>query len=303
MEGLNEQEKAFFESGGDAVMDDAPDEAVVEEAPKTEVVEEPKVEKKKPSQFQYSEDTDNVVDENGRKYVPLGAVQEARNENKTLRKELDELKTKWTGGEKRLNDLLSKLEPKNEPPKYEENPLENLKARNDALEAQIKAIEEKDGQRTKEAETNTHLARFQSTVLSAEKAFAAKTPDYADAVGKVQEIWRAELEMAGIGEDQIDEVLSRKGAQFSYAAMQKGQNPAEAVYKLAQRIGYAPKEVVENKDKTTLKTIAKGQEAEKSLASSKSGSGFGLEALASMSDDDMDEFVSNPKNWNKLKSL
>jgi hypothetical protein len=305
MEGLSESESAFFKSGGAAELPDA------EETETTDVVEtvetkteekvEVKEEKKSPSQFKYSADTDNVVDEHGRKYIPLGAVQEARNENKGLRKELEELKTKWTGGEQRLNKLMEALSGKEEaPPDYEKDPLGNLKAKNDALEAKIKALEGNTEETKKASEVSANMAKFQNAVTSAERGFAAKNPDYAEAVQHLSEAWRAELEEAGADEDQIDALLSRKGAQFSYAAMQKGRNPAEAVYNAAKRLGYKPAEPKENKDKETLKTIAKGQEAEKSLSNGKGNSNVSLEAIASMSDEDMDEFVKDPKNWKKL---
>jgi hypothetical protein len=297
MEGLTEQEKQFFESGGTTEVETEVSETV------EPVVEQPKVEvpaeKKKPTKFDYSPDTDNVVDDLGRKYVPLPAVQNAREENKALRRELDELKTKWTGGEQKLNALLERLQGKKEEPvAYDKDPLTHLKSKNDELEAKIKALSDADQQRSKETETTTQLQAFQRDVQSAERSFAAKQPDYGDAVARVQEMWRAELEVAGVPENFIDTMLAKKGAQFAYAALQKGENSAEAVYKLAQRYGYksAPKE--ENKDKDKLKTIARGQEAEKSLASGK-GSDMSLEALASMSEEELDEFVE--KGWGKLQ--
>lgn len=302
MEGLTEQEKKYFESGGEA--------EVTEEEPVAEVTEEPEAppkpeakveEKKEPSKFSYSKDTDNVVDEHGRKYVPLGAIQEARNENKTLKKELEELKTKWTGGEAKLEALMKRIAGKDdEPPAYDKEPLNHLKAKNDALEAKIKAIEEAQGKSTAETEAQRRHTSFQTHVQSAERAFAAKTPDYGAAVEKVQDVWRAELELAGVPENFIEAALSRKGAQFSAAAIQKEQNPAEAVYKLAQRYGYKPEKKEENKDRDKLKTIAKGQEAEKSLSSGKGGGEMSLEALASMSEDELDAFVADQKNWKKL---
>jgi hypothetical protein len=297
MEGLTEQEKQFFESGGTTEVETEVSETV------EPVVEQPKVEvpaeKKKPTKFDYSPDTDNVVDDLGRKYVPLPAVQNAREENKALRRELDELKTKWTGGEQKLNALLERLQGKKEEPvAYDKDPLTHLKSKNDELEAKIKALSDADQQRSKETETTTQLQAFSRDVQAAERAFAAKQPDYGDAVSRVQEMWRAELEVAGVPENFIDTMLAKKGAQFAYAALQKGENSAEAVYKLAQRYGYksAPKE--ENKDKDKLKTIARGQEAEKSLASGK-GSDMSLEALASMSEEELDEFVE--KGWGKLQ--
>lgn len=303
MEGLTESEQKFFESGGKTevvetteTVTETPAEAA---PPKTEVAAVP-AEKKQPSKFTYSADTDNVQDDLGRKYVPLGAIQEARNENKTLKKELEELKTKWTGGEQKLNALLQKIQgDKQELPAYDKNPLEHLKAKNDALEADLRTIKEAEEKRGKESEVNTQMAEFQRNVVSAEKTFAKENPDYAEAVAKVQEVWRHEYELAGVPEQLIDSMLARKGAQFSYASIQKEQNPAEAVYKLAQRYGYTKAEKKEeSKDKDKLKTIAKGQEAEKSLTTGKSGGDMSLEALATMSEEELDEYVA--KNWSKL---
>jgi hypothetical protein len=301
---LTEQEQKFFESGGET---EVPEEVVetpevVAETPKEEVKAEV-VEKKEPSKFTYSKDTDNIVDENGRKYVPLGAIQEARNENKTLKKELDELKQKWTGGEQKLEALMKRFAPKeDEPPAYDKNPLEHLKAKNDALEKEISAIKESQGKTEQQSEAQRQQTAFQAQVQSAERKFAVENPGYGEAVARVQEVWRAELEMAGVPDNLIESTLSRRGAAFSAAAMRKDQNPAEAVFKLAQRYGFkAEKEKDEpNKDKDKLATIAKGQEAAKSLSSGKGAGEMSLEALATMSDEEMDAFVADPKAWKKL---
>lgn len=307
MEGeLTEQEQKYFESGGKTeVEEEAPAAEAPPEAPAPEVeAKPPVVEKKTPSKFTYSADTDNVQDDLGRKYVPLGAIQEARNENKALKKELEDFKQKWTGGEQKLNTLLQRLQgDKPEPPAFEKDPLANLKAKNDALEADLKTIKEAEERRGKESESNNQLAEFQRNVVAAERTFAKANPDYAEAVAKVQDIWRAELETAGVPENFIEHTLARRGAQFTHAALQKEQNPAEAVYKLAQRYGYKKAESKKdepNKDKEKLATIAKGQEAEKSLTGGKGASEMSLEALATMSDEEMDAFVADQKNWKKL---
>lgn len=302
MEGLTKEETAFFESGGKT---EVAAEEVTAEATETVATEAPKpaetvAEKKEPSKFTYSKDTDNVVDEHGRKYIPLGAVHEARNENKELRKKYEELEGKWKGGEEKLNRLLQAVQGKqDEPPAYDKDPLGHLSAKNKALEEKIAALEAGQNKQTEESQQQRQLREFSSAVTSAERAFAAQTPDYADAVGVVQNMWRAELEAAGVPEQLIDSTLARRGAAFTHAAMQKEQNPAEAVYKLAQKLGYkkAEKEKGGEQQKETLKTIAKGQEAEKSLPSGKGSADFSLEALASMSDEDMDEFVKDPKKW------
>jgi hypothetical protein len=309
MEGLTKEESAFFESGGKADISDATEVEKTEEvkteeksAVKTEVKVE---EKKKPSKFTYSEDTDNVQDDLGRKYVPLGAVQEARNENKTLRKELDELKSKWTGGEEKLSKLMAALtdrEKTEEIPDYTKDPLGNLSAKNKALEEKISALEKSQGRMTEESAQEKTIREFSTRVTSAERVFASQNPDYADAVAVVQSIWRAELETAGVPEQLIEATLARRGAAFSHAAMQKDQNPAEAVYKLAQKLGHKKTEKESpSKEKETLKTIAKGQEAEKSLPSGKGSADFNLDVLASMSEDEMEDFVKDPKNWKKLQ--
>ena len=304
MEELSQEEKAYFESGGETEVVETPEETpevIVTEAPK---VEAPKVEeKKKPSKFEYSESTDNVVDDLGRKYVPLGAVQEARNENKTLRRQLEELEGKWKGGEEKLNKLLSKFDKPEDTPDPEKDPLGHLKHKNFELEQKLKAIEDNQGEIKKEKETNTKFQEFSAAVTSAERSFASQNPDYAEAVAVVQNMWRAEYEAAGMPEQFIESALARKGAQFSHAAMQKEQNPAEAVYKLAGRYGYKKSEVKKdepNKDKDKLAQIAKGQEAAKSLSSGKGGGDMSLEALATMSDEEVESFISDPKNWKKL---
>lgn len=305
MEGLDKETADFFKSGGQTeVSDEAPPETEPEDEPVAEIHEPPKQEvppeKKKPSKFDYQPDTDNVVDDLGRKYIPLGAVQEERKENKRLRAEMEELKTKWTGGEAKLNALITKLQPKEELPAYSEKPLEHLKAKNDALEKNIQEIRAADEKRGKETEQQTQLRNFESQVVASERAFSAKQTDYGEAVSKVQEMWRGELEEAGLEPEQVENALLSRGRMFSYEAMKRNQNPAEAIYKLAQRFGHKAEKKEENKDKDKLRQIAHGQEAEKSLATGKSGGEMSLEALATMSEDELDSFVADPKNWAKI---
>lgn len=216
MEGLDKETDDFFKSGG---ATEVTDEVVAEETTETPaetvstetVKQEVPPEKKKPSKFDYQPDTDNVVDDLGRKYIPLGAVQEERKENKRLRAEMEELKNKWTGGEAKLNAVLAKLQPKEDLPAYSEKPLEHLKAKNDALEKNIQEIRAADEKRGKETEQQTQLRNFESQVLAAERTFSAKQTDYGEAVGKVQEMWRGELEEAGLEPEQVENALMARG--------------------------------------------------------------------------------------------
>ncbi len=306
MEGLTPAEQKFFDSGGEeAPADEAP---AAESAPEATEVSQPPVqaevppEKKEPSKFTYAKDTDNVVDDLGRKYVPLNAVQEARNEKKALQRQLDELQAKWTGGEKKLNDLLAKLQPKEEPPAFADKPLEHLQHKNTQLESTVAALKEAEERRGKDSEVQSQISELQRNIVASEKEFSSKQPDYGDAVDRVRDVWRAEYELAGVPPQLVDSMLTRKAMQFAHAAMQKDQDSAEAIYKLAQRYGYkaAEKPKVEQKDKDKLKQIAEGQEAAKSLTSGKGGGEFGLESLANMSEEEMDEFVKDPRKWEKF---
>jgi hypothetical protein len=92
---LNEEEqKAWDEMKGDSAKPETKVEAKVEEkAPEAKVEEKPKPEEKK----------DLPV-------VPKAALDQARIENKELRKEMEAMKSLVSDGDKRLKDILEKIE-------------------------------------------------------------------------------------------------------------------------------------------------------------------------------------------------
>src|SRR6185436_17679853 len=126
----------------------------------------------------------------------------------------------------------------------------HLKMENASIKAELKALKEGHGKIEQKSKEETAISELAETIQSSERKFSTSNPDYPEAMEVVRNAWRAEYEEAGMPEQLIDSAVTRKALQFSNAALQKGQSPAEAIYKLGGRYGYKKQQKDEqNKDK------------------------------------------------------
>ena len=83
------------------------------------------------------------------------------------------------------------------------------------------------------------------------------------------------------------------------SAIQRGRNPAEEMYNMAKRYGYAAKAVVLTPEQK-LANITKGQAATKQPGRAASESELTLEGLKDAGDADLNKMVQDDKLWHKL---
>jgi hypothetical protein len=77
--------------------------------------------------------------------------------------------------------------------------------------------------------------------ITQEKAFIAATPDYNDASIFLLQSRKDELSDLGYNDAQCQEIINNERLAIASQCKQNGTNPAEAVYKIAKRRGYALK--------------------------------------------------------------
>lgn len=303
-DGLNEEEQKLFETMKDGKEPDKPeaDAAAKEAADKVA----------KDAADKAAKDAAGKESEKAKGVVPVEALKEARSQNKELRKELDEMKKLVSAGDEKLKRLFDGIQKRAEEtaPKYEEDAAGHLKHKTDSLEKEnadlkkgIDELNQRLAAGEKAAKDGTDLQRFASSVSAREAAYAKAVPDYYKAAEYVAQVWRDEFTEAGLDEENIPGAVFQKSLAITQQASAKGKDPAEVIYKIAQRYGWkteAPKEEPKGKKADSkLETIAKGMDAAK-----KAGGGDGPDdpsfaSLATMDDEQIEKLVQDKDWWNK----
>lgn len=294
---LNEEEQQAFE----AIRKDEPV-PVAKDAPKPEV----KAEAKAPPKDAPKESAKDEPKE--QKMVPAAAVHEARQENKALKKELEQLRQTVTKGDDALKKFIEAQQRASEKPvpKFEDDPAAHLKHENDALKAALAKVNERITGEDQAKEQGSRVAQHANAVKSAEAAFAKDEPAYWKASDFVAQIWRDELLESGVDEDKVDQAVFQKALATTGIAMHKSKDPAATIWAIARRYGFkpeAPKEDAKADTKASgeskLEQITKGQEAAKTAGGGTGPDDLTFSSLAQMSDEQIDALVKDPDLWAK----
>lgn len=265
-------------------------EALKNELPIEEVKEEPKVETAEPAEEpkgETKEEPKQPLKEEPKqdKTVPLAALHEERSKRKQQQKELDELRDKFARADERMRVLFEK-DKKDEAghPDPTDDPIGYQSWRADQLQKQLdeksRQVEESTGSVKSELET----LKYKQYIDQQERVFERTNPDYQKALDHLVAFRGSVLEELGIDDDdERRDMVNRDLGNIVGTALQRGKNPAEAVYKMAMKMGYKKSE-----PEKKLDTIEKGVKASSSLGSSggKQGSAMTAEGLAEMSDEE-----------------
>jgi len=277
-----------------AEMDAAPEQA---EAPSEQPAEKP-VESAAPEQ------TDTPAPEHEVKTVPIAALAEARRQAKELRQKQEEAERNHAAQIAELNAKLERLvNPPPPEPSFDENPAENLRQRQERLEAEQRAWKEEQQKRAQETERETQqrqVLNFVNTeVEKAETAFVAKQPDYMEAVNYLKSVSEKNLRASGITDPaMIQKITYEQSLNMAANALQQGLNPAEVAYTFAKNYGYSHK-VDATKQ---VKAMAEAQSRTQNMGNGKPETEFSVAALAQMNDEELSEAIADNKIWRKIVS-
>ena len=174
-----------------------------------------------------------------------------------------------------------------------------MKHQTEAVRAEIEPIRQQLEQSRQQQEQSAAEARLTQAVSMAESEFAAKTPDYLDAIAHMQKVADNNLQIMGVDDPvQRAQIIRRDAMAMAVRALQAGKSPAELAYQVAKNQGYAP--AATNK---TIENIQKGQKASPSMP----GGGqkppmesLSVTALADMDDDEFNKLIDDPEKWKKL---
>lgn len=178
----------------------------------------------------------------GKKYVPLAALHEARQAKKALQARYDQLANL-------IQPLLERLDKKDkESPKAEEplpdpasDPVQYIMKWTEAHDKrynELKSLLEGTSKKT-DAQERTNALR-EAFVRDGE-AFKKAAPDYETALDFLRNSRISELKAAGYSEQDITSSLSYDFTNITQKALTEGRSPSETFYSMAKARGYQAK--------------------------------------------------------------
>lgn len=164
-----------------------------------------------------------------RKFVPVGAHIELRNQMKAMQAELESLKNP-PKAKPEAPDFIA------DPKGYVDHKLQDALTQ---LETGTKAA----NQTAEQANAQAHEARFHMALNAAEQGFVSRQPDYYQALSHLRTIRESEIRLLNpeMTQQDLTQAIGREELQLAGMLMQSGRNPSEVAYNLARARGYAPK--------------------------------------------------------------
>lgn len=185
--------------------------------------------------------------------VPLATLLEER---KKFQQQIDEERQRAARFE-RLEDELRRLRaerqgsaprettpPKAPPPDYLEDPKGYVDSSREELIERLKKLENVSEQASRQTQQLQFERQVQQAASAAEATFARENPDYLEALSHVRTMKSRELavSMPDASPAQLQQLMNQAEIQWAAQMLQRGLNPAEQAYKLAQALGYQRQE-------------------------------------------------------------
>ncbi len=143
--------------------------------------------------------------------------------------------------------------------------------------------------------------QFSHSINNIKTEYMKGVPDFQSAYAHLRAVRTEDLRNYGVPESQIQQILLQDEVAVAQAALSKGQNPADIIYKTAQRHGYSAKAApvpVTPADK--IATLIEGQASAKAPTSSSSSEPMTLETLRNASDSDLSKLAQDDKAWARI---
>lgn len=170
-----------------------------------------------------------------RKWVPVGAHVDLRNQLKAMQAELEALKNppKKPEPAAAAPDFIA------DPKAYVDHSTQRVQDALAQLEGKLQPIT----QTAEQANTQAAHANFQVALNNAEASFVAHQPDYGAALDHVRQVRFAELSALhpDVSEPEIRAFMNQEEVQLAANILRSGRNPAQVAYSLAKARGYTPK--------------------------------------------------------------
>lgn len=203
------------------------------------------------------------------KMVPLAALHEERQTRKQIQADLRSLREEqqrqaqaqaerdqqYQIAQQRLQQMLE-AQTRIPAPNKDADPLGYTAHMAEQTASQVAAMRQQEAERQQreyaerqkweaQQQREQQVAAVVNTVQNAERTFAAKQPDYLEAVNFAKGQRAKELRLLGYDEQQAAQYLQNEGMQLAWTWLSQGHNPAERAYELAKTMGYRPAEPVD----------------------------------------------------------
>lgn len=213
--------------------------------------------------------------------------------------------------EAKLTALEAKLTAKNEPieevPDQNTDPLGNMMHQLSKLTAGFQELQTQRSQEQQQNAIKAQLDQFSAAVNSAKATFEKTTPDFNDAYAHIRNLRTEDLRAAGVPEKDIKQYLLQDEFQIANTAIQRGTNPAEAMYNMAKRYGYVSKTTAAPASTTTaadqtekMAQLQAGTAADKNPGRASSEAELTLEGVKDLSNHDLNKLVQDDKMWQTI---
>ena len=286
------EEKAFFESGGEAAPE--ADKTEIEQqqaAPEAEISETPAAaEADKPEEkIEAKEGTQ----------VPYGALHEERMLRKEMAEELKQTQEQvgqLQGLREELQSFRDEKKAEVDQTSYEDDPIGHLREQQEKMQAQMT---ERDVQTDQQQTQLQEVQQLQSTINAQVNEFVKDNSDYEQALNFVSQRRAQDLSALGITDPVAQQqIINTEAWGIAQTSLNNNKNPAEVVYSMAKSWGYKAAGAEKSELQQKVETIDKGQQESQTLADAggaPDSADLSLSDIETMTDDDFD------KLWNKME--
>lgn len=205
--------------------------------------------------------------------------------------------------EQAIRDLKSGQTPQVQAPDPETDPLGHTMHELAEVKKMLAQVtEQMQGQAQMDQQTAA-LHNFTSAAQEAGQQFIDRTPDFHQAYDYIRNVRMQDMRDMGMTDSQAKEALLREEIGVSVQAMNNGQNPAEFIYRIAQRYGYRP-QVMPQQVQTPaarMDALQRGQQAAPpNIQAASPAADLSVAALGSMGGDQLDRLVESDDLWHKV---
>lgn len=309
--GLSAAETAFFETGGNAPLEPAPETVTQPEGNQPETVEQ--------------DGSVNVRDDKGRfvKTIPFDVFHAEREQHKQTKAEMAELREFKGRMEERWQMLAAaaQQQPEQKPVDQDPEPDPNtdIFAHNAWLKRQFDGLKKGQAEREQAERQTREASEFEGKVWSFwnndAAAYKAANPEFEDAVKWMSETRTKQLQaMSDVHPQFASEAgvvaqINRELFEINVLAAQQGKKPAEIIFNMAKRWGYQGKQPPANEALTLpaeLAKVATAQAASRTVGAAPgaaTGAELTLEQIVGMPIGEFNAWHADPKNARRYEKL
>lgn len=313
-ETVSPAEREYFNSRGEKPIPDGDAEPVEAEAEASEPeadINEPEADEPDEAEAKDEQPEPEEEEKPKKKSVPYDSLHKERERRKEVERALAAEREKFTRADERMRLLFEAQQPKQEappPPDPREDPIGAI----EYTRQQMEAFQQQQQRAAQEYQQQQQLSAIDNTYRQSWGQFSAAKPDAIDAYNHFISVTGVFLDMQGVPQEQINQLIENEERKIAYAAMQRGLNPAELIYERAKTMGYAPKAAAPVEDDSAARKAdadidrrQKAAGASKSLGAAsgaRSGSAPTMQELADMSEDEYADFRAKigERKWQKM---